>query len=223
MSSTLELNCLVFSDDINRIFSVEILRTESVGALKKAIKNKNKDTFQHVDADTLALWKVSFPVTTSLPEDLGNHEFVDKESLSPVEELSAVFSEPPILKYLHIVVKAPPTDPPSSTLQLVCYVRGDDYMRTFEVKIEMGEPVAAFRNAIKEKWRPDFDHVDADSLGLWNVNIPLDENLKETVDKLGLVDENLLFPLLLLSDVFPQQPADGHLHIVVKNLPISEC
>ncbi|KAM6492769.1 hypothetical protein JOM56_012493 [Amanita muscaria] len=67
-----------------------------------------KYTFQHVDAGNLALWKISFPVTGSLQEDLSKHEFVDEELLSPVEELSDVFSEPHVQKHLHIVVKPPP-------------------------------------------------------------------------------------------------------------------
>jgi hypothetical protein len=40
MSVPLELNCLVLGDHFSRIFPVKIANTESVGALKKAIKER---------------------------------------------------------------------------------------------------------------------------------------------------------------------------------------
>jgi len=101
----LELNCLVLGEPRNRIFPVKIAGIESVGALKKAIKDEEKHTFQHIDADALVLWKVSFLVDESLEEKLGN--VVHEQSLSPVEDLSAVFPDCPIRKNLHIVVNRP--------------------------------------------------------------------------------------------------------------------
>jgi hypothetical protein len=70
-------------------------------------------------------------------------------------------------------------------------VKDDYYKHTFEVKIGKEESVAALKKAIKEEKSQAFREVDADPLVLWNENIPLDEHLKETVEKLGLVDENL--------------------------------
>ena len=89
----------------NHIFPVKIARTESVGVLKKAIKAEKQPAFDHVPADTLVLWKVSFPVDESLDGNLVN--FLDEESLSPVYGLSKVFSNMPKEEYLHIVVKGP--------------------------------------------------------------------------------------------------------------------
>src|SRR4030081_1617219 len=106
--------------------------------------------------------------------------------------------------------------------RLFCYVREDDCNRAFEVKIGREESVAALRKAIKEKKKPEFDHIPADSLVLWDVKIPLDENLKEAVDKLGLVDKKSLAPFITLSNVVPHQPIDGHLHIVVDRPPPGE-
>jgi hypothetical protein len=103
----LELNCLLLGDDPNRIFTIEIADIKTVIALRKAIKDEKKHAFQHIDADTLVLWKVSFPVNESLKENLG--KLVDEESLSPVDGLSDVFPESLVRKHLHIVVRAPPT------------------------------------------------------------------------------------------------------------------
>jgi len=96
MSSTLHLNCLVLGDDASHVFVIKMERTESISALKDAIKDKKRHAFQHVDADTLVLWKVSIPVSRSLTENLGKLDFVDEDSLLPVEELSDVFSDSPV-------------------------------------------------------------------------------------------------------------------------------
>jgi hypothetical protein len=88
-----------------RIFTIQIGNTKNVSALKDAIKEKKQLAFQNVDADTLVLWKVSFPVDESLDGNLTN--FLDEESLSPVHGLSKVFSNKPREEYLHIVVKGP--------------------------------------------------------------------------------------------------------------------
>jgi len=104
----LNLNCLVLGDDASHIFPIEIAEYKTVGALKDDIKDKKKHAFQHVDADTLVLWKVSIPVSRSLTENLSKHDFLDEGSLLPVEELSDVFSDSPARRHLHIVVRAPP-------------------------------------------------------------------------------------------------------------------
>ena len=105
MYNTLELNCLVSGDDPNHIFTIEIADTKNVSALKDAIKEKKQLAFQHIDADTLILWKASFPVNESLEENLRN--FVGEKPLSPVNKLSKVFSNVHDT-HLHIVVGCPP-------------------------------------------------------------------------------------------------------------------
>jgi hypothetical protein len=99
---------LVLGDDTGRIFPIEIAERKTVGALKDVIKDKKEHAFQHVDADALLLWKVSIPVNRSLNENLGKLDFIDEGSLMPAEELSEVFSDSPVRKHLHIVVRAPP-------------------------------------------------------------------------------------------------------------------
>jgi Crinkler effector protein N-terminal domain len=106
----LDLNCLVVEDDISaaRVFPVKIARSETVGGLKDAIKDKKKHAFDGVDADRLDLWKVSIPDDRSLKENISKLKFDDEQSLSPMKELLEVFSESPARKHLHIVVRAPP-------------------------------------------------------------------------------------------------------------------
>jgi hypothetical protein len=105
MVNTLALNCLVSGDDTSNIFTIEIADNKTVSALKKAIKGENEHLFQHADAKTLVLWKVSFPVKESLKDNLGN--FVGGHPLLPLDKLSKVFSNVDETD-LHIVVRRPP-------------------------------------------------------------------------------------------------------------------
>ena len=59
MSDMLNLNCWVLGDDPERVFSVKIAKSETVDALKDAIKEKKQNAFVNLDADSLDLWKVS--------------------------------------------------------------------------------------------------------------------------------------------------------------------
>ena len=103
----------------------------------------------------------------------------------------------------------------TTTFALVCYLRGDDYTRVLEVKIGGEESVAALKEAIKEKTRPDFDDIRADSLVLWKVSVPFNPSLPEDVERLNLIVENSLQPLDILQDVFPSGLVRKSVHIVV--------
>jgi hypothetical protein len=59
MSDMLNLNCGVLGDDPLRphfVFPIKIAKSETVGGLKKAIKDETK---QDANAHTLYLWQVS--------------------------------------------------------------------------------------------------------------------------------------------------------------------
>ena len=51
-------------------------------------------------------------------------------------------------------------------LVINCYLHRDHPDHVFEVKILKDKSVAALKDAIKEKKRPNFDHLPADSLVL---------------------------------------------------------
>ncbi|KIM73122.1 hypothetical protein PILCRDRAFT_733222 [Piloderma croceum F 1598] len=104
----LELNCFVHDDDPRHVFPVKIARTESIGTLKKAIKEEKKVALEHVDAEALRLWKVSIPVNGGFKENVSRVELKDEDELSPVDTLSDVFSEVPARKHLHIIVLCSP-------------------------------------------------------------------------------------------------------------------
>ena len=60
MPRILELNCWVFGDDPNQVFFVEIEDTRRIMALKESIKDKLKPALDHISADSLTLWKVTY-------------------------------------------------------------------------------------------------------------------------------------------------------------------
>ena len=58
----------------------------------------------------------------------------------------------------------------SDTLNLNCWVLGDDPKRIFPVKIAKRKTVGGLKDAIKDKKKPEFDDYAADSLDLWKVS-----------------------------------------------------
>ena len=80
----LELNCFVHDDDPRHVFPVKIARTESVGTLKRSIKDDNPESFRDVDARSLVLWKVSIPVNDGFKENVRKVDLRDEDALENV-------------------------------------------------------------------------------------------------------------------------------------------
>ena len=104
----------------------------------------------------------------------------------------------------------------SEPLQLNCLVHGENSSHIFPVEIERTKSVGALKDAIKDKKKLAFNHVDADALVLWKVSVPADENFEENLGKLKFDSKHSLQPLMKLSSVFADQLVDDHLDIVVK-------
>ncbi|KIK78612.1 hypothetical protein PAXRUDRAFT_16777 [Paxillus rubicundulus Ve08.2h10] len=224
-SGILELECWVHGDDVQRTFFVEISSTNTVAALKKAIKNEKPVKFRDVDADALDLYPFPLPDDDKHLEDALNQwqSNDNHQRLISRRKLSLCFPKSDEGKWL-IIVKAP-----SSASRIIsvtnvvpdiilnCWVRGHKIGRVFPVKISSTETVAALKKAIKNKKPVDFRDVDADALALRKVSVLVDSDLKETSQALSL-HEDVLGPLQTLSDIFTELPLQGHLHIVVEPL-----
>src|ERR1700729_1040840 len=104
-------------------------------------------------------------------------------------------------------------------LNLNCLVLGHDASRIFPIEIAESKTVGALKDAVKDKKEHAFPHIDADTLFLWKVSIPVNQNLTENLSKLDFVDESSLLPVKRLSKVFSDQPEDEHLHVVVRVPP----
>ena len=61
MSNTLRLFCLVRGEAARRAFPVKIASSDTVGELKKLIKEENPKALGDFDAKDLKLWQVSIP------------------------------------------------------------------------------------------------------------------------------------------------------------------
>ena len=121
--------------------------------------------------------------------------------------------------YLFAVVGTPAP----SLLLLNCWVLGDDSTRIFPVKIDRDENIGTLKDAIKEKKKPAFDHITADSLDVWNVSIPIDgdTNLQAQVKNLKVLDTRSLLPVQKLSDIF-RNVVEKYLHVIVRT-STGEC
>jgi hypothetical protein len=100
----LSLNCFVLGDDLKKVFTVKIEKTENVSILKKLIKEEKAPHLDHVAASDLQLWNVSIPVNGDADERLKSIN--NLEPLGALLRLSDVF--PPVEEsHLHVLVQAP--------------------------------------------------------------------------------------------------------------------
>ena len=100
------INCWVCGQKTDEVFSVEIQRTATVGALGRVIKNKKPVDFAHVDSDQLFLYRVPDVTSDALEEAV--------EAINPYYELLPgeepvfyFFPTPPPECRIHIVVDVP--------------------------------------------------------------------------------------------------------------------
>ncbi|CAG8638237.1 9491_t:CDS:2, partial [Paraglomus occultum] len=101
-------NCLVHGETppVDRVFTVEVEKTKTVAMLKKAIKEEKPNNFRSIDADQLALWKVSLPLDSSIEKVLKELVLEDNvtkgvQKLLPAKKLSSYFTEEPAEEQLN--------------------------------------------------------------------------------------------------------------------------
>jgi len=182
--SLLQLNCWVLSEDSTRIFPVKIDRDENVGGLKKAI-NEEKKAFNHIDANSLELWEVSFPI-----DDHASKKSQTEPPLKSNKKLSFLWHGNPSDDDLHILVKAPgtlqnflfelfqiqrsiqsiPRNCSHSTASLSVIRK----IRCF-VEVPQGKNVSILKDEVKKKKAPHLNHIAASDLELWKISFPIDD------------------------------------------------
>ncbi|CAG8518905.1 356_t:CDS:2 [Paraglomus brasilianum] len=101
----LKLFCLVQGNAIAQAFPLSINRNENIGQLKKAIKAKKIPEFNFFDADRLKIWKVQIRADNDKePNKLTLH---NNDQLLASRKISSYFTDKPLDKHIHIVVKPP--------------------------------------------------------------------------------------------------------------------
>ncbi|KAF9235049.1 hypothetical protein BU15DRAFT_21041, partial [Melanogaster broomeanus] len=203
-------DCWVHGEDTGGIFPVEISSTETIAALKEAIKNKNPVGFRDVDADDLDLYpfRPADP-DEDLEDELKQWKLGCNARLGPRRRLSVCFPKSDVGKWL-VIVSAP-----SSYITLYCWVRGQSTNRIFPVEISSTKTVAALKEAIKNKVPVVCRDIPAFALALYKVSLADNGDLKKTLEHLTFDDEEPLNPMAPLSSVFSDVPP-RHLHIVIE-------
>src|SRR5258705_103139 len=105
----------------------------------------------------------------------------------------------------------------ATSVRLNCWVLGDDSTRIFPVEIDLDKDVFDLKEAIKVKMKPAFNHITPNSLDVWNVSIPINEdtNLQSQVKGLRLYEKKSLLPMQPLSGIF-RNVVEQHLHVIVR-------
>jgi hypothetical protein len=123
----------------------------------------------------------------------------------------------------------------SNTLELNCWVLGNDPRRVFAIDITCSKTVGLLKEAIKEKKKHTFDGIDADSLNFWKVSNatlsirrihrddfvggyqPPNELGSTQVDQsdTDIPEGEELKPWDSLSSIFKDGVERGYLHIIV--------
>jgi hypothetical protein len=101
----LTLFCLVQGNAIAQAFPLSINKHENIGQLKKAIKAKKMPEFNFFDADRLKLWKVQ--IRDDNNKELNKLTLHNNDQLLAKRKISSYFTDKPLDKHIHIVVKSP--------------------------------------------------------------------------------------------------------------------
>ncbi|KAG1894257.1 uncharacterized protein F5891DRAFT_985144 [Suillus fuscotomentosus] len=87
------------------------------------------------------------------------------------------------------------------------------------VDIEWMEIVGDLKEVIKDKKRPEFDHVATHRLELWKVDLPIDEMIEHNLNNLTLDPMKSLSPVDEMVEIFPDAPPRKYLHIIIQCPP----
>ncbi|KAF8554451.1 hypothetical protein OG21DRAFT_1484651 [Imleria badia] len=185
------------------VFQVRISKTETVVALKEAIKNKKLEAFHDVDADTLSLYKPRNPVPTPVRGNLS--KIILSEHAERLQEelsrLSQVFPEPLPEDRIHIIVDAP-------YFIIYYWLRNGTFNNGFERIIRSNATI----NELKHEIKSSMKDVHEDHISLYR--IPGDENaVRESLTKTGGGE-----PLQgrTLAHIFLRVPVFDTLYVVVE-------
>jgi len=121
---------------------------------------------------------------------------------------------------LHIIIIAP------GTLKLFCAVEAEEmaWNNIFPTEVDSRKTVGDLKDAMKEKRKPDFDHIPADKLallGLFKVSISVDDNAPDKSLNVNIELFKSFVPTKpLLLQLFPRVDEKSHLHVIIQ-VPIA--
>jgi hypothetical protein len=101
-------------------------------------------------------------------------------------------------------------------LTLFCLVDGEATSNAFSIKTPSNNTVDDLKNLIKTRKSPEFDDVAADKLKLWRVSIPITDEDEVPIVLNSFDEKKKLGPATRLSRVFPEDPPEETIHIIVQ-------
>ena len=121
----------------------------------------------------------------------------------------------------------------SDTITLFCLVHGEPASNAFPVKIPQTDTVSELKNLIKMEKVPEFNHVAANKLVLWKVNIPTSDKAKlqqfnaktscETAVKDILGGEKIEDPTEEIQEAFGDEPLTKQYINIIVECPACKC
>jgi hypothetical protein len=112
----------------------------------------------------------------------------------------------------------------SHILELNALVLGDVRGHIFTIEIDGTKNVSTLKDLIKDKNKPNFDHIPAYTLNIFKVSFPVGDDLDATLKRFRPEHDpekgvhHLSVPLNRLNAVFGD-PIDGHIHVIVQPPP----
>src|SRR5213080_2518600 len=104
MTNTTILFCLIYGDDPTQCaFPIKVSITDTVGDLKKLIKDKKASDFNDITVDKLMLWRVNIPQDELATLDPKTDVEKLDNKLSPLDEIQDIYTKGVRRKYLHII------------------------------------------------------------------------------------------------------------------------
>ncbi|KAF9921611.1 hypothetical protein BGZ67_000357, partial [Mortierella alpina] len=95
----------------------------------------------------------------------------------------------------------------TSTITLFCLVAGETTSHAFPVKVSFDDTVGDLKKLIKIEKAHDFNDIDANSLTLWKVSVPVSDDEEEAPFRLdALSEKKKLNPRNDISAVFGDEP-----------------
>ncbi|KAG2137839.1 uncharacterized protein EDB93DRAFT_1253496 [Suillus bovinus] len=96
-------------------------------------------------------------------------------------------------------------------------VLGHDPHRIFAVDIAQTQTrtVGDLGNVTEDE-KPEFEHIAADDLKLWQVDLTVNETIEHHLNNLTLDTKKLLSPGAKMLQIFDNAPQHNHLHIVIQ-------
>ncbi|KAF9922559.1 hypothetical protein BGZ67_010386 [Mortierella alpina] len=108
-------------------------------------------------------------------------------------------------------------------LTLFCLVDGENLSRAFSVKIQPDDTVDDLKEIIKTKKTHDFSDIDANSLTLWRVSVPIVAAESHKIISLDSVEsKDELLPSDEVSEVYGDAPSKRTVHVLVKRSSLSQ-